>query len=95
MEKGSFKYPSENYYDFKHGHPVSDSMINKWISEGIDSIIKKANAEPNRQDFFSTISSGSTKVLVEAYRQSDKELFTIYVSVIDGYMQQSEISVKL
>ena len=40
-------------------------------------------------------SSGSTKIVVEAYRQSNLELFTIYVTVVDGYEHQVETSVKL
>jgi hypothetical protein len=91
----NFNYPSDDYYNFKHGNPMSNGIINAWIKDCIDKLKADAKKFPKRNDFHHSISSGSTKVLIEGYRQGDKSLLTIYVSVIDGYDQLTETNVKL
>jgi len=77
------------YYDYSDGVPISETSVNIWVQQAFDAIAFKTKGNPDQDEFFHTISSGNTKVLVEAYRQSNKDKFTVYVSVITKYEQQT------
>jgi hypothetical protein len=83
-----------NWYDFTDGVDISETQITLWLRECIDSIKKKIDTYPKQKDYFSTISSGNTKVLVECYRNGTENTFTLYCSVIKSHKQGSLTSVK-
>lgn len=92
-----FEYPSEKYYKFgSAGVIISDKEINEWINDCLQNIKKNIKKYPGRKSYFSNISSGNTRVSVEAYIQSiNSDLFTVYVNVSKGYEQQSECDIHL
>ena len=88
-----FYYP-KGYYDFSDGVPIDETTINIWIQRAFDKIALDIKETPDLDKFFHTISSGNTKVLVEAYRQNGDK-FTIYVSVSTCYKQKTGMDIKL
>lgn len=89
-----FYYPND-YFDFSDGKDVSETTINIWIQEMFDKLKGKTLAYPDQNEFFHVISTGNTKVLIEAYRQTiDIDKFTVYVSVCTCYKQSSSMGIK-
>ena len=89
-----FKYPSEEYHDFSNGIPVSDYEVNKWIKDSFNYIKEEIKQFPERDKFFSHMNSGNTKVIVEAYRQSNEDKFTVFVSVCTSYSKHVELDIE-
>jgi hypothetical protein len=86
-------YPGD-YFDFSDGKPLGETTINIWIQQMFDAIAIKAKDCPGRNDFAKHMSTGNTKIVMEAYRQNDKNKFTVYVSVCTDYKQKSAIDIE-
>ena len=82
-----------NYHDFSNGVPVRDSEVNQWIRQAVEGIKKDIQKFPEIGKYFHTISSGNTKVLVEAYKESGNS-YTLYVSVSTAYKNYSECGIE-
>lgn len=105
MELKDFYYSEtsnyNDYFDFSKGLPCTETEVNMFIQECIDSIKKQVIKHPDRESYFHHISTGNTKVIVECYRQgscdtytaSDK--FTIYVNVATAYKQCSKCDIEI
>jgi len=90
-----FYYPSTNYFNFSNGVPLDETTVNMWIQEMFVKIKTKISEYPDRESYFHHMSSGNTKVIMECYRQGDKDKFTVYVSVATAYSTRTLTDVKL
>ncbi len=88
-----FYYPGD-YFDFSGSGSVSETTINIWIQQMFDKVSEAAKNEPERNNFSHAMSTGNTKVIIEAYRQGSGK-FTVYVSVATSYTQRSILDVDL
>ncbi len=92
-------YPGD-YFDFTNGKTVSETQVNMFIQQCIDSVRVKIKKHPDREMYSHHISTGNTKVIIECYRQGNdteyaaSDKFTVYVNVATAYKQQSKMDVK-
>ena len=91
QKKAVVNYPTE-YFDFSSGVDLPNSEIQQYIQQGIEKCICKITKDGLKKTF-STISTGNSKVLVEAYLQ-DNKMLTIHVSVSKNYCQMSFCNVE-
>ena len=91
----------DNYFDFSKGQTVSETEVNMFIHQCIDSIKEKILKYPDRESYFHHMSTGNTKVIIECYRQGNEteyakgDKFTVYISVATAYKEFSKTSVEL
>jgi hypothetical protein len=99
MKLEDFDFDNCKFYDFSDGAKINDDDIRGWVKDGLNHIKEKIKKEPMRSDFFATLSTGNSKVLIEAYRQEsnlrrhlnqdDKYKFTVYINIITKYKEES------
>ena len=91
-----FYYPRTSegiYFDYSDGVPIDEGRINIWILQAFNKIAQDIKETSDLDKYFHTISSGNTKVLVEAYRERGNK-FNIYVSVCTAYQQQTKSGIE-
>jgi hypothetical protein len=102
MKLENFDFNNCKFFDYSDGIKVDDGEIRRWIRNGLNHIKEKIKKEPMRSDFFATLSSGNSKVLIEAYRQDSnirkylnqdiKYKFSVNIDIITKYKEESMIN---
>ena len=96
MKKFEIKWNDlDSYHDFSDGVEVYDYEVRAWIADGLKYIEEKIEKFPEREDYHTSTSSGNTRVSIEAYKESNKETYTIFICVCTAYKQKSKCNVEL
>jgi hypothetical protein len=86
-------YP-EGFSDFSTATKIGKNQTLHWIEDVVQAIQKKVKNNDLLNEVHSTISSGNTKVFIEAYRQNNDE-FTVCVTVAQNYKHKIYYDIKL
>ncbi len=83
------EYPGK-YFDFSDGVPISDYETNSFIQTALHNLQRNIVEDNYPSKSFTNISTGNTKVLVEAYQnERGSNVYSIEISVIKSYAKKS------